>query len=78
MVQFQKLKYPLNRTTLNAQDGIILLAYDIIWRWRESASISHLQKDDGLALLHDTEANLMGLEAYIKHTIPDGAERFEV
>lgn len=75
MKQFPRLKYPLDRRNLTTEQGLILLAYDIVWRWRDKASISHLDSFEGLTLVHDTEANLEGLGAFIKRELD--FERFD-
>lgn len=69
MKHFPQLKQPLDRRGLSTQDGLILLAYDIVWRWQQNGSISHLPSYEGLTLTHDTEANLEGLGAYIKQNL---------
>lgn len=77
MTEFPKLKYPLDRTSLNTADGLILLAYDMIWRWQKNGSIKHLENSEGVFLLHDTDANLAGLGTYIRNVIPGGSDMFE-
>lgn len=72
---FPKLKWPLNRTGLKEEQGLFLLAYDMVWRWHKMASISHLNEIDGLSLLEDTRVNLNQLGLYIVSNI--GADRFE-
>lgn len=75
MKHFPKLQYPLDRRNLSPEAGLILLAYDMIWRWRDKASISHLEPFDGTVLLHDTEANLSSLGCFIEQNL--GNDRFD-
>lgn len=75
MKTYPKLRYPLDRRALDMEPGLILLAYDMIYRWSQVASVSHLDKFEGITLIHDTEANLDSLGDYINAKI--GSDRFE-
>jgi len=76
MKSFPSLRYPLDRRTLTTEQGLALIAYDLLYKWTKMASISHLDKMDGLTLEHDTEAVLQSLGGYIEENI--GEERFDL
>lgn len=69
--EFPKLKWPLNRTRLNEQDGLILLAYDILWRVKNHAVLSHLEEKEAFNLNHDINSNMISLGRYLRKTLTD-------
>jgi hypothetical protein len=72
---FPKLKWPLDTRGLDPRDRSILIAYDNIWRWLNTASLRDVPTIEGLTLLRDTEATLGGLGAFIEANL--GADRFQ-
>jgi hypothetical protein len=74
---YPKLKYPLDRRNLNEEQGLILLAYDCVYRLLDAVEV-HKTDLDGPArqtLINDAGANMIGLGSYIMEKI--GKERFE-
>jgi hypothetical protein len=74
-VSFPKIKYPIDTRLMTPEDRRQVLAYDLIWKWLEHASIVHLPDIEGMTLLNDTAANLNGLGSYLLTKF--GEELFE-
>jgi hypothetical protein len=66
---FPKLKYPIHTFNLKPEVRLILLAYDLTYRWLTTASLRDVSETEGITLLHDTEANLNGLGTFIANEI---------
>ncbi len=67
--KFPKLKYPIHTSYLKPEVRLILLAYDLTYRWLTTASLRDVSETEGITLLHDTEANLNGLGTFIANEI---------
>jgi hypothetical protein len=74
---FPKLRYPINTHGLNAEDRMILLAYDMIYRSKEELMATGIALHEDLK--HDLDANLQNLGSHIENIICAGdlSLRFE-
>lgn len=72
---YPKLKYPLDRRSLSFEHGIILCAYDLIYRLLDAGDFKKLEQLKHEALMQDAQANLIQLGSFINSEI--GKDRFE-
>lgn len=78
MTNFPKLVYPLDRRLLSRDDGLLLLNYDILWRWHNALlpTVGTLTAIEATNLDGDTQVNLNELRKIIC-SWPEGRQRFE-
>lgn len=80
MINFPKLRYPINATKgLTNEDRLILLAYDMLWKIKNLFKQSQSFYFPDQNMEQDLDANLANLGHHIEHVICGGdmALRFE-